>query len=84
MKTLKITDTPREVYYSRTIQFSAEVEDKELTFRYWEDNNGTEFYILKEDNWIIAPEEYTWIEDLCTQGVIYEEMEIGETAEEDC
>ena len=84
MKTLKITDTPREVYYSRTIQFSAEVEGKESTFRYWEDNNGSEFYILEKDNWIIAPEEYAWIEDLCGQGVIYEEMEIGETAEEDC
>ena len=56
MKPLKITDTPREVYYSRTIQFSAEVEGKESTFRYWEDNNGSEFYILEKDNWIIAPE----------------------------
>ena len=84
MKTLKITDAPREVYYSKTIQLSVEVEGTELTFRYWEDNNGTEFYILEKDNWIIAPEEYAWIEDLCMQGIIYEDMKTGETVEEDC
>lgn len=79
---IKITETPREVYFSKTVQFSVEVEGEELTFRHWEDNNGTEFYILKEDNWIISPEEYAWIEDLCFEEMIYEGMSIGELKQE--
>ena len=48
---INITETPREVYFAKTLEFAVEVEGKELTFRHWEDNNGTEFYVLKEDNW---------------------------------
>lgn len=79
---IKITESPREVYFSRTIQFSVEVDGEELTFRHWEDNYGTEFYILKEDDWEISPEEYAWIEDLCFEEVIYEDMPVGELEQE--
>ena len=79
---IKITESPREVYFSKTIQFSVEVGGEELTFRHWEDNYGTEFYILKEDDWEISPEEYAWIEDLCFEEVIYEDMPVGELEQE--
>jgi len=79
---IKITESPREVYFSKTIQFSVEVGGEELTFRHWEDNYGTEFYILKEDDWEISPEEYAWIEDLCLEEVIYEDMPVGELEQE--
>lgn len=85
MKKLKILESPKEIYYARTVEFKVEIDGCEISFRHWEDSNGMEFYYLDENNaWVYVTEEYRWVEELVVDAVIWDDIEVGtELTEED-
>ena len=80
---IKVVQSPREVYFAKTIQFTLLIEDKEVTFRYFEDSNGAESFQLTDDGWSPISEEYNFIEDFIFNGFITEDTEVGEEFSEE-
>jgi hypothetical protein len=77
-KTIKVVESPREVYFAKTIEFTLLIEDKEISFRHFEDNNGAESFQLTDSGWSPINEEYNFIEDFIFNGFITEGTEAGE------
>jgi len=77
-KIIKVVESPREVYFAKTIEFTLLIEDKEISFRHFEDNNGAESFQLTDDGWSPISEEYNFIEDFIFNGFITEDAGVGE------
>jgi len=82
-KKIKVVESPSEVYFAKTIQFTLLIEDKEVVFRYFEDNNGAESFQLTDNGWEPISEEYNFIEDFIVNGFITENSEVGEEFSEE-
>jgi hypothetical protein len=50
-KTITVVDRPREVYSQVTYEGTVSIDNTVLTFRYKEDLNSGELFILKNNNW---------------------------------
>jgi len=80
---IKIVESPREVYFAKTIQFKALVDGEEMLFRHYEDSNGAESFQLTDSGWGPIEEKFEWISDLILEAVITEDTEIGDEFTED-
>ena len=68
MATIKVIEEANEVYWSSTFQGKVDVDGQEIDFRFAEDSNGAELYILTEDGWEGADlenENYNALYDAC-------------------
>ena len=51
MKEFKVKEPAYIAYQLTTYQGSVEIEGEEVKFRYSEDDNGDEFFVLSEEGW---------------------------------
>jgi hypothetical protein len=50
-RSIKVVETPWVVYSLTTHQGKAEVDGKEIEFRFSEDDNGAQLYVLTDGGW---------------------------------
>lgn len=67
MAKIKVIEQAREISWSVTRQGRVSVNGKEVEYRWYEDDNGTELYLLEEGTgWTNAPV------DLDTYDIVYD------------
>lgn len=54
---IKLLENVKVVYWMETIQSKAEINGKEIEFRYSENSKGADFWVFDGHNWIEASTE---------------------------
>ena len=67
MEKFKLLSDVKVVYFAETIQAQADIDGEVVTFRYFEDSNGSEFFILdKQERWVATNDEkYDCLSNAC-------------------
>jgi len=85
MSTVKIVETPKEIYWSVTYEGTLEIDGVEVGYRFHEDSNGVEIFVYEDgEGWTSDPSEslaetYDVLYELLTE---FDCTELGNEGEE--